>query len=316
MSKKIYSGIGGQAVINGIMMRNKNEYSLAVRMLDGNIKTEKSTYIMLKEKYKILSLPFIRGIFAMVDSLILGTRILMRSAELVGSDDVYEETKFEIWIKEKLGDKADDILMGILTVISFIFALGIFMLLPAAIGSIIRRFINNKMFVSICEGIFRIVLFIVYVKIISRMPEINDTFMYHGSEHKCINCIESGLPLNVENVMKSSKEHKRCGTSFLVFVMIVSIFFFMLIPYNNASEKFLSRIVLVPVVAGISYEFLMIMGKFDNKVVDILSRPGMWMQNLTTKEPNEKQVEVAIKAVEEVFDWKEFLRKNFNYDIK
>ena len=312
MKKKVYSGIGGQAVLDGIMMKNKKEYSLAVRMPDGSIKVEKNEYISFADKYKILGLPFIRGIFALIDSMKIGMKTLSRSAELIGNDDeIYQETKFEKWICEKLGDNAEKVLMVVITIFSFAFAMVVFMLVPAAIGSFFKNFIDNRLTIAFIEGISRIIIFILYIKLVSRMPEIRTTFQYHGSEHKCINCIESGLELTVDNVMKSSKEHKRCGTSFIVFVMIISIFFFMFIPTANIWQKFISRILLIPVVAGISYEVLRLMGCFDNKLVDILSRPGMWMQGLTTKEPNEKQVEVAIEAVSEVFDWKKFLADNF-----
>ena len=312
MSKKKYSGIGGQAVLNGIMMRCRDEYSLAVRLDDGSIIVEKSKYEMLKDKYKIISFPFIRGIFAMVDSLILGTKTLGRSAELAVENEEIVETKFEKFLKEKFGKKGEDFLLGLITIVSFIIALMIFMLLPAGVGSLIRIFIKNRLIVSVAEGLFRIILFVFYIKLISFMPEINQTFMYHGSEHKCINCIESGLDLTVENVIKSSKEHKRCGTSFLVIVMMISIVFFMFIQIEDIKIKFLSRILLIPIVAAISYELLLFMGKFDNKFVDIISKPGIWMQGLTTKEPTEKQVEVAIRAVNEVFDWKKFIKDNFS----
>ena len=190
------------------------------------------------------------------------------------------------------------------------------MLLPAGLGYLFKLFVKNEFFISLFEGLIRIAIFIIYIKLVSLMPEIRETFEYHGSEHKCINCIENGWDLNVENVMKASKEHKRCGTSFLVYVMIISILLFMFIPTANIYQRFISRILLIPVIAGISYEVLRIMGRFDNKCVDILSRPGMWMQGLTTREPNKAQVEVAIKAVEEVFDWKDFKEKNFSNDNK
>ena len=311
MGKKVYSGIGGQAVINGIMMRSKNDYSLAVRLDNGDIVVEKSKYEMIKDKYKICSIPFLRGIFSMIDSLILGTKTLTRSAELITGNSDEVETKFEKMLKEKFGKKAEDVLMFIITVISFIFAMSIFMILPAGIGSICKTIFDNQLIVSIIEGVFRIIIFIIYIKIISLMPEINQTFMYHGSEHKCINCIENGLELTPENVMISSKEHKRCGTSFLVIVMLISIIFFMFIQIDDIRIKFLSRILLIPIIAGISYELLLFMGKFDNKFVNIISKPGMLMQGLTTKEPTYDQVLVAIRAVEEVFDWRSFLTKNF-----
>lgn len=311
--KKVYSGIGGQAVLNGIMMKNKSEYSIAVRTENKDIVVEKNNYTMLQEKYKFLALPFIRGIFSMIDSLIIGTKTLTRSAEMSGEVE-YESTKFEKLLDKIFGDKATNVVMCLATVVSFIFAIGIFMLLPAGLGYLFKLFVKNEFFISLFEGLIRIAIFIVYIKLVSLMPEIRETFEYHGSEHKCINCIENGWDLNVTNVMKASKEHKRCGTSFLVYVMIISILLFMFIPTANIYQRFISRILLIPVIAGISYEVLRIMGRFDNKCVDILSRPGMWMQGLTTREPNESQVEVAIKAVEEVFDWKEFKEKNFSYD--
>ena len=268
---------------------------------------------MLQEKYKVLALPFVRGIFSMIDSLIIGTKTLTRSAEMSGEVE-YEKTKFELWLDKVFGDKATDVVMGIATIISFVFAISIFMLLPAGIGYVLKLFVKNEFFISLFEGLLRIAIFIIYIKLVSLMPEIRETFEYHGSEHKCINCIENGWDLNVENVMKASKEHKRCGTSFLVYVMMISILLFMFIPTSNIYQRLISRILLVPVIAGISYEVLRLMGRFDNKCVDILSRPGMWMQGLTTREPNEKQVEVAIKAVEKVFDWKQFKDNSFKND--
>ena len=309
--KKVYSGIGGQAVLEGIMMKNKNEYAVAIRKLDGNIEVKKDNYVMMSEKFKILGLPFIRGIFSMIDSLILGSRILEYSASFIEDDEGVEETKLDKWLSENLNDKNMKILTGIITAISFVFALVIFSLVPAFIGQIIKNIVYDDTIAAVIEGFSRIGIFVIYVKLISNVKDIKRTFQYHGSEHKCINCIENGLDLTVDNVMMSSKEHKRCGTSFLVIVMIISIFLFMFLRFDNIWIKFLSRILLIPVIAGVSYELLRFMGKFDNKFVDIISRPGMWMQGLTTLEPDRDQVEVAIKAVEEVFDWKKFKEENF-----
>ena len=313
-NKKCYSGIGGQAVIEGIMMKNKDEYSVAVRKSNGEIVVKKDSYIMLSQKFKILGLPFIRGIFSMVDSLILGTKTLEYSASFF-EDETSEESssKIDKWLDEHFNEKNLSIIMGIVTVISVIFALLIFSVLPAAIGSFFKFITKTEshFMTAFVEGIVRIIIFILYIKLISRMEEIKRTFEYHGSEHKCINCIENGWDLTVENVMKASKEHKRCGTSFLVYVMVISIFLFMFINPPTLLLKFVSRIVLIPVVAGVSYEVLRLAGKFDNKFVNIISRPGMWMQGLTTLEPDEKEVEVAIKAVEEVFDWRDFKEQHF-----
>ena len=311
--KKVYSGIGGQAVIEGIMMKNKSEYAVAVRLENGDITVKKDKYIMLGEKYKILSLPFIRGIFSMVDSLILGSKTLEYSASFFEDMESENESKLDKWLNEHLSGKTLSIVMSIITVISIAIALFVFAVIPAAIGSFCNKVfnINNHFITAFIEGITRIVIFVLYIKLISRMEEIRRTFEYHGSEHKCINCIENGWDLEVDNVMKASKEHKRCGTSFLVYVMVISIFLFMFINPPTLAHKFLSRIILIPVVAGVSYEVLRIMGKFDNKLVDIISRPGMWMQGLTTLEPDRKEVEVAIKAVEAVFDWRKFKEENF-----
>ena len=313
--KKCYSGIGGQAVIEGIMMKNMDEYAVAVRKPNGEIVVKKDNYVMLQKKYKILGLPFIRGIFSMVDSLILGSKTLEYSASFFDEEENNtSESKLDKWLNEHINEKTMGVIMGVVTVISVVFAFAVFAALPAMIGTLAKSITKNEntFFIAFLEGITRIILFILYIKLISRMDEIMRTFEYHGSEHKCINCIENGWDLTVENVMKASKEHKRCGTSFLVYVMMISIFLFMFINPQTIKVKLLSRIILIPAVAGISYEVLRIMGKFDNKLVDIISRPGMWMQGLTTKEPDAKEVEVAIKAVEEVFDWRTFKKEHFN----
>ena len=313
-NKKCFSGIGGQAVIEGIMMKNMDDYSVAVRKPNGEIVVKKDKYVMMTKKNKLLGLPFIRGIFAMVDSLILGTKTLEYSASFFEEEEQENESKLDKWLNEHINEKTLGVIMSIITVISIAFAIIVFSVVPAAIGSLFKAVtkIENNFWVAFLEGIVRILIFVLYIKLISRMEEIRRTFEYHGSEHKCINCIENGWDLTVENVMKASKEHKRCGTSFLVYVMVISIFLFMFINPPTLLTKFLSRIVLIPVVAGVSYEILRIAGQFDNKFMDIISRPGMWMQGLTTKEPDEKEVEVAIRAVEEVFDWREFKKQHFS----
>ena len=311
--KKCFSGIGGQAVIEGILMKNKDDYSVAVRKPNGEIVVKKDKYIMLAKKIKLLGLPFIRGIFAMADSLILGSKTLEYSALFFDDEEVENTSKLDKWLNDHINEKTLGIIMSIITVISVAFAIVVFSVVPAAIGSLFKELtkIENNFWVAFLEGVVRILIFVLYIKLISRMDEIRRTFEYHGSEHKCINCIENGWDLTVENVMKASKEHKRCGTSFLVYVMVISIFLFMFINPPTLLTKFLSRIILIPVVAGVSYEVLRLAGQFDNKFMDIISRPGMWMQGLTTKEPDEKEVEVAIRAVEEVFDWREFKKQHF-----
>lgn len=307
------SGIGGQAVMEGIMMRNGSEYSVAVRKENGEIEVKKETYKGVGSKCKLFRLPFIRGIFSFVDSLVLGMKSLNYSASLFMDDGEEEEPgRFEKWLQKKFGDKAEKVIMDLTMVISIILAMGIFMVFPTWVSTLMKPLLGNGIWMALFEGVLRIAIFIAYVGLISLMPDIKRTYMYHGAEHKCINCIEHGLPLTVENVMKSSKEHKRCGTSFLLIVMVISILFFLVIRPETLWLRLVSRILLIPVIAGVSFEFLRLAGNSDNPVVNLLSKPGLMLQGLTTKEPDEKMAEVAICAVEAVFDWKAYEEANFN----
>ena len=307
------SGIGGQAVMEGIMMRNGSEYSVAVRKENGEIEVKKETYKGVGSKCKLFRLPFIRGIFSFVDSLVLGMKSLNYSASLFMEDGEEEEPgRFEKWLQKKFGDKAEKVIMDLTMVISIILAMGIFMVFPTWVSTLMKPLLGNGIWMALFEGVLRIAIFIAYVGLISLMPDIKRTYMYHGAEHKCINCIEHGLPLTVENVMKSSKEHKRCGTSFLLIVMVISIIFFLVIRPETLWLRLVSRILLIPVIAGVSFEFLRLAGNSDNPVVNLLSKPGLMLQGLTTKEPDEKMAEVAICAVEAVFDWKAYEEANFN----
>ena len=307
------SGIGGQAVMEGIMMRNGSEYSVAVRKENGEIEVKKETYKGVGSKCKLFRLPFIRGIFSFVDSLVLGMKSLTYSASLYMEDGEEEEPgRFEKWLQKKFGDKAEKVIMDLTMVISIILAMGIFMVFPTWGSTLMKPLLGNGIWMALFEGVLRIAIFIAYVGLISLMPDIKRTYMYHGAEHKCINCIEHGLPLTVENVMKSSKEHKRCGTSFLLIVMVISILFFLVIRPETLWLRLVSRILLIPVIAGVSFEFLRLAGNSDNPVVNLLSKPGLMLQGLTTQEPDEKMAEVAICAVEAVFDWKAYEEANFN----
>ena len=306
-----YSGIGGQAVIEGIMMQNGNDYAIAVRKPDGEIEVKKDTYESVTKKVKCLGMPFIRGIFSFVDSMVVGIRALTWSCSFFEDDEEAEAGKIEKWMERLFGEKLEGILTTFVMIVSFVMAVGIFMLLPLLIAGVCRRFIHSGTGMAVLEGVIRIIIFIAYIKLVSRMKDIKRTFMYHGSEHKCINCIEHGLELTVENVRASSKEHKRCGTSFIMFVMIISILFFMVIRTDVIWLRMLSRIILIPVIAGVSYELLRFAGRHDSRAVNILSRPGMWMQGLTTTEPDDSMIEVAIAAVEAVFDWRAYLNENF-----
>ena len=306
-----YSGIGGQAVIEGIMMMNRNDYAVAVRRPDGEIEIKKDKYESITTKAKILSLPFIRGVFRFADSMILGMKTLTYSASFFEDDEEEEPGRFEKFLDRVFGEKLESVIMSIVMVLSFILAIGIFMILPLVIANFFKSFITSEHVMAVLEGVIRIAIFIAYIKLVSRMEDIRRTFMYHGAEHKCINCVEHGHPLTVENVRASSKEHKRCGTSFILIVMIISILFFMVIRIDNIGLRMLSRIILIPVIAGVSYEILQLAGRSNSKFMDLVSRPGMWMQGLTTTEPDDSMIEVAIAATEAVFDWKAYLRENF-----
>lgn len=306
-----YSGIGGQAVIEGIMMMNRNDYAVAVRKPDQEIEVKRDRYISITQKVKLFSLPFIRGVFRFADSMIVGMKTLTYSASFFEDDEDSEPGKIEQFLNRVLGEKLESALMALVMVLSFVMAIGIFMLLPLFIAGLFSSVIESERLMAVLEGIIRILIFIAYIKLVSRMEDIRRTFMYHGAEHKCINCVEHGLPLTAENVRNSSKEHKRCGTSFILIVMVISILFFMVVRVDNVWMRFASRIVLVPVIAGVSYEILQLAGRSNSKFMDLVSRPGMWMQGLTTKEPDDSMIEVAIAATEAVFDWKAYLRENF-----
>lgn len=302
------SGIGGQAVIEGIMMKNKDKYSVAVRKPDNTIEVVEHEYVSLMEKYAILKLPILRGVASFVESLIIGMKTLTYSASFY--EDEEEPGKAERAAGRIFGDKLDSILSGITICISIILAVLIFMVLPYFVSSLFKKYIVSNTLLAILEGVIRLIIFLLYIFLISRMNDIKRVFMYHGAEHKCINCIEHGMELNVENVRKSSKHHKRCGTSFLLVVMIISIIFFIFIRVDSPALRVIVRVLLVPVIAGVSYEFIRLAGKSESRIVDILSRPGMWLQMLTTSEPTDDMIEVAIKAVEKVFDWKAYLNDN------
>ena len=312
--KSRYSGIGGQAVLEGVMMKNKEKYAVAVRKPDGEIEVEVETYQGLAHGSKFKELPFIRGIFNFLDSLILGTRALNYSASFYEEEEG-KETKFDKAMDKMSGGNGEKLLSGIVTVISIMLAVGIFIVLPYFISSLFESFIRNRSLMAISEGVIRLALFLLYVWGISAMKDIRRLYQYHGAEHKCINCIEKGRPLTVHNVMRSSRLHKRCGTSFIFFVMLVSIVLFFFIQVDNVAEKVILRILLMPVVAGISYEIIRLAGRTDNVFIKILSAPGMWIQRMTTREPDESMAEVAIASVEAVFDWKKYLQDTFGYEV-
>lgn len=301
------SGIGGQAVIEGIMMRNKDKYSIAVRKPDKQIEVVVKESKLLTEKYKWLNYPIIRGVFNFVDSLVTGISTINYSASFYDEPEEQNATKADEIGRAVFKEKMESVLMAVTILVSVIFAVGLFMLLPYFISRLLKDYISSKFVLNLLEGIVRLVIFIAYITAISMMKDIKRTYMYHGAEHKCINCIENGLILTPENVKNSSRFHKRCGTSFLFLVMFISIIFFIFIRVDNTALQIVIRVLLIPVIAGVSYEVIRLAGKSDGTLINIVSKPGIWMQHLTTKEPDMDMIEVAIKAVEAVFDWKAFL---------
>lgn len=299
-----YSGIGGQAVMEGVMMRNGKNYAVAVRKPDNEIEIKveetKDTNDMVHK------LPILRGMITFVESLVIGLSALTYSASFYEE----EEEKDDKGLSKEAQEKKDKAIMTGTIMVSFVLALGIFFVFPYYISVLFGKFIASENILAVLEGIVRIVIFIGYIWAISFMDDIKRTFMYHGAEHKCINCIENGLELTVENVRSSSKQHKRCGTSFIFIVFLVSIFVFMFIRFENPVLKLVVRLVLVPFIAGISYEFIRLAGRSEGKLVSILSKPGMWLQNMTTREPDDTMIEVGIASVEAVFDWKGFQEEN------
>lgn len=313
-SKNNYSGIGGQAVMEGIMMRNKDKYSVAVRKADKNIEVFVSNIDDSKQNSFLRKIPFVRGVFQFADSLELGSKALTYSAEFYGEEEDEKPSFLDKLFEKIFGKNAEKVMMGIVFALSLIIAIGIFILLPYFVSALLAKYILNESLVAIIEGVFRLLIFLGYVSAISIMKDIRRTYMYHGAEHKCINCIESGKPLNVKNVMKSSRKHRRCGTSFLLINVVITIVLFFFIRVDSIALRILLRLALIPVIAGISYEILRFAGKYDNWFVKIVSAPGMWLQSLTTREPDEDMAEVAIKAVEAVFDWKTYLKENFEFE--
>ena len=309
------SGIGGQAVLEGVMMKNKRNYAVAVRKPDGEIAVEKGEMISATEKHKVLGLPLLRGVVSFVESLVLGVKMLTSSAEYF--EDVEEEPgKFELWLRKKFGEKADKFIMGCTVFLSVVMAIAIFMLLPLLIVSFIDESVVSYEWKTLIEGLIRVAIFLGYVVLISRLKDIKRVFMYHGAEHKTINCIEHGMAPTVQNVRECSRFHKRCGTSFLLFVMLISVIFFLIVRVETLWLRFVVRVLFVPVIAGISYEFIRLAGSSESKIVGFLSKPGLWLQGLTTREPDDDMIRVAVASVEAVFDWQAYLDENFERKVR
>lgn len=316
-----YSGIGGQAVMEGVMMKNQEKYAVAVRKPDGEIALEVSEYKGIIKNKKIRNMPVLRGVFSFIESLYLGVATLTFSASFFEEEEPEHEKKQtkkreKKALTEEQQKRQDSLMMGGTVAFSIVLAVAIFMILPYYISVFFQKFTDSYMLIAVLEGLIRLAIFIGYVAAISLMPDIKRVYMYHGAEHKCINCIEHGMDLTVENVRKSSRLHKRCGTSFLLIVMIISIFFFMFIHVDSRVLRLVLRLVLIPVIAGVSFEFIRLAGRSDNALINLLSKPGLLLQHITTKEPEDDMIEVGIASVEAVFDWKTYVEEIRQEDSK
>ena len=304
--KAKYTSIGGQAVIEGVMMRGHHDIATAVRVPDGHIEIKKEPINLLSVKWKINKIPILRGVFSFFESMYIGVKCLMYSAKFF--EDEEEEnnpekmSKFEKWLWDKFGDKIFTYVMFLSVLLSLVIGIGLFMLLPNYLVGFLKGHFHDisNIFLNLLEGVVRITFFVTYIALISRMKDIQRVFMYHGAEHKTIFCFEHKEELTVENVKKYKRFHPRCGTSFLFIVMIVSIILFSFISWDNLAVRMVYRLLLLPVVAGLSYELIRFAGKYDNWFTRALSMPGMWMQHLTTREPDGDQIEVAIASLKAV----------------
>lgn len=301
--------IGGQAVIEGVMMKNMDRYAVSVRKPNGKIETKVEECISFAEKHPLFQLPVFRGMANFLESMVIGMKTLNYSASFYEDEEEQTESRTEQLLEKILGEKAEKIIMGIVLVFSLAISIGLFMILPYIASEALGKLIRNEYVILFMEGIIRIAIFLGYIVLISRMEDIKRVFMYHGAEHKTINCLEAGVPLTPENVDNFSRLHKRCGTSFIFIVMIISMVFFFFIRVDTIWLRIVLRLLFLPLVAGVSYEFIRLAGRSDNALVNILSKPGLWLQNLTTREPDEDMIEVGIASVEAVFDWKTYVEE-------
>lgn len=298
MANKKKTSIGGQALIEGIMMRGPVLTSMATRMPDGSIEVETwDTHKSGKTPWTRRA-PFIRGIFNMVDSMMVGYSCLMKSAEKAGVEE--EPTKFDKWLEEKLGDNMMKVLGGFAVVLGVALAAVLFIFIPTGLSSLLKPLIGAGIGLSLIEGLIKVIILVGYMWLCSRMKEIHRVFEYHGAEHKSIACYEAGLPLTVENIRPQRRFHPRCGTSFLFLVVFISIIVGSFISWDNPAIRMLLKLALIPVVVGTSYELIKLAGRSDGILTRIISAPGMWLQRITTCEPDDSQIECAIAALEAV----------------
>ena len=299
--------IGGQAVIEGVMMKNMDRYAVSVRKPNGKIETKVEECVSFAEKHPLFQLPVFRGMANFLESMVIGMKTLNYSASFYEDEEEQTESRTEQLLEKIFGEKAEKIIMGIVLVFSLAISIGLFMILPYIASEALGKLIRNEYMILFMEGIIRIAIFLGYIVLISRMEDIKRVFMYHGAEHKTINCLEAGVPLTPENVDNFSRLHKRCGTSFIFIVMIISMVFFFFIRVDTIWLRIVLRLLFLPLVAGVSYEFIRLAGSSDHPLVQIFSKPGLALQKLTTKEPDHSMIEVAIASVEGVFDWREYM---------
>ena len=299
--------IGGQAVIEGVLMKNMDRYAVSVRKPDGKIETKVEECVSFAEKHPLFKLPILRGMVNFLESMVIGMQTLNYSASFYEDAEEQTEEKTEQFLEKFLGEKAEKVIMGIVLVFSLAISIGLFMILPYIASEAAGKLIHNEYGILLMEGVIRIVIFLGYIVLISQMEDIKRVFMYHGAEHKTINCLEAGVELTTENVDNYSRLHKRCGTSFIFIVMIISMVFFFFIRVDTIWLRIVLRLLFLPLVAGVSYEFIRLAGSSDHPLVQIFSKPGLALQKLTTKEPDHSMIEVAIASVEGVFDWREYL---------
>lgn len=290
--------VGGQAVIEGVMMQSKNYRAIAVRKSNGEIELKKQIIQSWIKDKKIDKIPFLRGSFILFETMIEGMKSLNYSSEFFLGEE--EEDAIDRFLKRIFKDKANDAIMAVSLILAMILSIGLFVLIPTSIGGLFSSFIHNNIVLNLIEGLFRICILILYMLLISRNKDIKRTFMYHGAEHKAIYCYESGLELTVENARKFTTLHPRCGTNFLFIVMATSIILFSFFGWPNILARIAMRILCIPIVAGISYEIIKFLGKYNNILSKIVAYPGMMLQHITTNEPNDEQLEVAIKALKAV----------------
>jgi len=296
------TSIGGQAVIEGVMMRGPKKIATAVRKADGEIVVDIKDVNSFVVRHKLNKIPILRGVVSFIESMVTGVKALMFSADQIDLEDDKDAqpSRFEKWLTDKLGDKIKDIAIYFAVAVALCFSVALFMILPTVIAGFFGYFVKNRVILNLIEGIVKLIIFFIYLWSVSFMDDIKRVFAYHGAEHKTIAAYEAGEELTPQNAKAFTRLHPRCGTSFLLIVMVISILMFSVISWQNVWLRIAYRLLLLPVVAGVSYEIIKFAGKHPSGVVGFLTKPGLWLQKITTREPDESQLEVAIAAMKAV----------------